>query len=131
MLPKQKYHRLLKVNQKTRFTNFIQVKARHSLTSPHMYNAGNPGAPCSSRTKCLSLCWQRLCHVHGRGLHWPPLLVGLQQAVQLLQVSHDVVLDVRRRDLESHTATVKGTREVTREHFVYHPGHDWNDLLKK
>lgn len=69
--------------------------------------------------------------MHGGGLHRPPLLVVLQQAVQLLQVGHDVVLDVRRRDLEAHAAAVEGAREVTGKHFVDHPGHNWNDLFKK
>lgn len=79
----------------------------------------------------LSLRRQWLCHVHGGGLHRPPLLVGLQQAVQLLQVSHNVVLDVRSRDLEPHTAAVKGAREVTGKHLIYHPSHNRDDLLKK
>lgn len=69
--------------------------------------------------------------MHGGGLHRPPLLVVLQQAVQLLQVGHDVVLDVRRRDLEAHAAAVKGAREVTGKHFIDHPGHNGNDLFKK
>lgn len=69
--------------------------------------------------------------MHGRGRHGPPLLVVLQQPVQLLQVSHDVVLDVGRRDLEPHAAAVKGAREVAGKHFVDHPGHDWNDLFEK
>jgi len=69
--------------------------------------------------------------VQGRGWHRPALLVVLQQAVELLQVSHDVVLDVGRGDLEPHAATVEGAREVTGKHFVDHPGHNWNDLLRK
>lgn len=69
--------------------------------------------------------------MHGGGLHRPPFLVVLQQPVQLLQVSHDVILDVGRRDLEPHAATVKGAREVTGKHFIDHPGHNWNDLFKK
>lgn len=82
-------------------------------------------------TKGLSLCWERLCHVHGGGLHGPALLVVLQQPVQLLQVRHDVVLDVRRGDLQPHAAAVKGAREVPREHLVDHPGHNGDDLLKR
>lgn len=69
--------------------------------------------------------------MHGGGRHGPPLLVVLQQPVQLLQVSHDVVLDVGRRDLEPHAAAVKGACEVTRKHFVDHPGHNWDDLFEK
>lgn len=90
----------------------------------HTHRGGNS-------TGGLSLRRQWLCHVHGGGLHRPPLLVGLQQAVQLLQVSHDVVLDVRSRDLEPHTAAVKGAREVTGKHLIYHPSHNRDDLLKK
>lgn len=79
----------------------------------------------------LSLGGERLRHVHGGGRHRPPLLVVLQQPVQLLQVSHDVVLDVGCRDLEPHAAAVKGAREVPGKHFVDHPGHNGNDLLEK
>lgn len=69
--------------------------------------------------------------MQGRGLHGPALLVVLQQPVQLLQVCHDVVLDVRRGDLQPHAAAVKGSREVPREHLVDHPGHNGDHLLKK
>lgn len=69
--------------------------------------------------------------MQGRGLHGPALLVVLQQPVQLLQVCHDVVLDVRRGDLQPHAAAVEGSREVPREHLVDHPGHNGDHLLKK
>lgn len=68
--------------------------------------------------------------MHGRGLHGPALLVVLQQPVQLLQVRHDVVLDVGRGDLQPHAAAVEGAREVPGEHLVDHPGHNRDDLLK-
>lgn len=80
------------------------------------------------QAKRLSLRRERLRHVHGGGLHRPPLLVVLQQAVELLQVGHDVVLDVGGGDLQAHAAAVKGAREVTRKHLIDHPGHDGNDL---
>lgn len=89
-----------------------------------MYKVRKPGWVCGS------LCWEGLCHVHGRGLHGPALLVVLQQPVELLQVCHDVVLDVRSGDLQPHTATVEGAREVPREHLVDHPGHNGDDLGK-
>lgn len=69
--------------------------------------------------------------MHGRGLHGPALLVVLQQPVQLLQVCHDVVLDVGRGDLQPHAAAVKGAREVPGEHLVDHPRHNGDDLLEK
>lgn len=120
--------RLWKFNQKTRFTDFTQVQARHLSEFSYIHTQGREQ---HRRTECLSLRRQWLCHVHGGGLHRPPLLVGLQQAVQLLQVSHNVVLDVRSRDLEPHTAAVKGAREVTGKHLIYHPSHNRDDLLKK
>lgn len=65
------------------------------------------------------------------GLHWPAFLMILQQAVELLQLGNDVVLDVRSGDLKPHTATVEGACEVTREHLIDHPSYNWNYLHEK
>lgn len=109
----------------------ISLRFRQGTCQSFLIYTHTQGREQHRRTECLSLRRQWLCHVHGGGLHRPPLLVGLQQAVQLLQVSHNVVLDVRSRDLEPHTAAVKGAREVTGKHLIYHPSHNRDDLLKK
>lgn len=54
-------------------------------------------------------------HASPRGQSLRPALlalVGLQQAVQLLQVGNDVVLDVRDGDLQAHAAAVEGAHAV-------------------
>ena len=69
-------------------------------------------------------------HAASRG-HCPALpggLVGLQQAVELLEVRHDVVLDVGDGYLQAHAATVKGASAVPREHLADHARHHWNNL---
>lgn len=46
----------------------------------------------------------------GSGGHGPALpggLVGLQQTIKLLQMRHNVVLDVGDGDLQTHAATVE------------------------
>lgn len=66
--------------------------------------------------------------LHGR--HGPALgpLVGLQQAVQLLQVRHDVVFDVGDGNLQADAAAVQGSCVVSREHLSDHACHHWNNL---
>lgn len=55
----------------------------------------------------------------------------LQQAVELFQLSNNVVLDIRSRDLKSHAAAVKRTGEITGEHLIDHPSYNWNYLFEK
>lgn len=77
------------------------------------------------------LGWQGSGQLHaGGGLHRLPAFLGLQDAVQLLQLSNDVILDVWSWDLQADTATVKGSCEVTRKHLIDHPSHHRNDLLR-
>ena len=54
--------------------------------------------------------------------------MGLQQAVELLEVRHNVVLDVGDGYLQAHAATVKGASAVPREHLADHARHHWNNL---
>lgn len=67
-------------------------------------------------------------HAGGR-LHGLPALLGLKDAVQLLELSDDVIFDVWGGDLQSNTAAVKGPGEIARKHLVDHPSHHWNDLF--
>ena len=55
-------------------------------------------------------------------------LVVEEQAVELLQVGHYVVLDVGDGDLQAHAAAVEGPRAVAGEHLADHAGHHRNDL---
>ena len=63
-------------------------------------------------------------------LHGPALLalVVQEQAVELLEVGHYVVLDVRDGDLQAHAATVKGPGAVAGEHLADHAGYHRDDL---
>lgn len=64
----------------------------------------------------------------GGGLHGLPAFLGLQNAVELFQLSNDVIFDVWSWDLQADTATVKGSCEVTRKHLIDHPRHHWDYL---
>lgn len=55
-------------------------------------------------------------------------LVGLQQAVQLLQVGNYVVFDIWNGDLQPNAAAVEGPRVVSGKHLAYHAGDHRNDL---
>lgn len=74
---------------------------------------------------------QGLAEVEGRARGQRPVLlalVGLQQAVELLQVGHDVVFDVRDGDLQANAATVEGPCVVAGEHLRDHASHHGDDL---
>lgn len=66
----------------------------------------------------------------GAGRQRPAVLalVGLQEAVELLQVGHDVVLDVGDGDLQANAAAVEGARGVAGEHLDDHASHHGDDL---
>ena len=78
------------------------------------------------------LGWQGRGHLHARGgLHGLPAFLGLEDAVQLLQLGDDVILDVGSWDLQADAATVKGSCKITRKHLIDHSRHHGNDLFRQ
>lgn len=74
---------------------------------------------------------QGLDNVHAGARRQSPALltlVCLQQAVQLLEVGHDVVFDVWDGNLQANAAAVEGSGVIVGKHLTYHPGHHRNDL---
>lgn len=78
-----------------------------------------------------SLALQRVDEVQARARRQNPAvlaLVGVQQAVELFQMGHDVVFDIGDGDLEAHASAVEGSRVVSGKHFRDHASHHGNDL---
>jgi hypothetical protein len=79
-----------------------------------------------------SLGRQSLWQLHAGGrLHGLPALLGLKDAVQLLELSNDVIFDVWSGDLQANAATVKGPGKITRKHLIDHASHHWDDLFRQ
>lgn len=99
----------------------------------HLYNIKKEGGERRGHTQQSgSLGRQGRGQLHAGGrLHGLPALLGLKDAVQLLELSNDVVFDVWSGDLQSNAAAVKGPGEIARKHLVDHPSHHWNDLFRR